>query len=75
MKQPNKVLVINLNLSITDDTVIIKMIDMFNIEKVVAMGNKAEESLNKLGISCVKVRHPAQGGKSEFDEGIRKIKR
>jgi uracil-DNA glycosylase len=53
---------------------LLKMIDMFNIEKVVAMGNKGEESLNKLGITCVKVRHPAQGGKSEFDEGIRKIK-
>jgi hypothetical protein len=47
---------------------------MFNIEKVIAMGNKAEESLNKLGISCEKVRHPAQGGKNEFVEGIRLIK-
>ncbi|MPN64510.1 hypothetical protein SDC9_212285 [bioreactor metagenome] len=46
---------------------------MFNIEKVVAMGNKAEESLKKLGISCEKVRHPAQGGKNEFVEGIRMI--
>jgi uracil-DNA glycosylase len=51
-----------------------KIIEMFNIEKVIAMGNKAEESLNKLGISCDKVRHPAQGGKNEFDDGIRKIK-
>lgn len=53
---------------------LLKMIEMFNIEKIIAMGNKAEESLNKLGISCEKVRHPAQGGKNEFDDGIRKIK-
>lgn len=53
---------------------LLQMIEMFNIEKVVAMGNKAEESLKKLGISCEKVRHPAQGGKNEFVEGIRMIK-
>lgn len=47
---------------------------MFSIEKVIAMGNKAEESLNKLGIGCEKVRHPAQGGKNEFVDGIRSIK-
>lgn len=50
------------------------MIEMFNIEKVVAVGNKAEESLKKLGISCHKVRHLAQGGKNEFVEGMRMIK-
>ena len=53
---------------------LLKIIEMFNIEKVIAMGNKAEESLNKLSISCEKVRHPAQGGKNEFVEGIRLIK-
>ncbi|MBD7911387.1 uracil-DNA glycosylase [Clostridium cibarium] len=53
---------------------LLEMIEMFNIEKVIAMGNKAEESLKKLGVNCEKVRHPAQGGKNDFDEGIRKIK-
>src|SRR5690606_30962243 len=53
---------------------LLQMIEMFNIEKVVAVGNKAEENLNKLGISCRKVRHPAQGGKNQFVEGIRLIK-
>ena len=47
-----------------------EIIKLFNIEKVIAMGNKAEESLNKLGISCDKVRHPAQGGKNDFVQGI-----
>lgn len=49
---------------------LLKMIEMFQIEKVIAMGNKAEESLQKLGINCEKVRHPAQGGKNKFVEGI-----
>ena len=53
---------------------LLKMIEMFNIEKVIAVGNKAEESLNKLGFNCNKVRHPAQGGKNDFVEGIRLLK-
>ena len=53
---------------------VVQMIEMFNIKKVVAVGNKAEESLCKLGISCQKVRHPAQGGKNQFVEGIRLLK-
>lgn len=52
---------------------LLEMIEMFEIKKVIAMGNKAEESLNKLGIDCHKVRHPAQGGKNEFVEGIKKF--
>lgn len=54
---------------------ILQMIEMFNIKKVVAMGNKAEESLNKLGIRNQKVRHPAQGGKNEFNKGIHLLKK
>ena len=53
---------------------LLQMIEMFKIKRIVAVGNKAEENLNKLGISCNKVRHPAQGGKNDFVEGIRKIK-
>lgn len=52
---------------------LLQIIEMFEIEKVIAMGNKAEESLNKMGIDCYKVRHPAQGGKNEFVYGIRKF--
>lgn len=53
---------------------LLQMIEMFNIEKIVAVGSKAEQTLAKLNISAHKVRHPAQGGKNEFVEGIRKIK-
>lgn len=51
-----------------------KMIEIFNIETIVAVGNKADESLRRLGIECHKVRHPAQGGKNEFVQGINLIK-
>lgn len=53
---------------------LIQMIEMFNIKKVVAVGRKAEETLNKLNVCCHKVRHPAQGGKNEFVEGIKALR-
>jgi uracil-DNA glycosylase len=49
---------------------LLEMIEMFGIRKVVAVGGKAEQTLIKLGICCQRVRHPAQGGKNEFVEGI-----
>lgn len=52
---------------------ITELIEMFEIETVVAVGRKSEESLLKLDINCVRVRHPAQGGKSEFIKGMEKI--
>jgi hypothetical protein len=52
---------------------LLAIIELFNIKNIIAMGNKAEESLNKLGINCDKVRHPAQGGKNDFVQGIRAI--
>lgn len=42
---------------------LLQIIELFGIKKIIAVGNKAEENLNSLGISCDKVRHPAQGGK------------
>lgn len=46
---------------------------LFPFEKVVAVGNVAEASLQSLGIACVKVRHPAQGGKNDFVRGIQEV--
>ncbi|MDF2613069.1 MAG: uracil-DNA glycosylase-like protein [Clostridia bacterium] len=59
---------------IIGEKALMEMIDMFHINQVVAVGNKAEQSLRKLNISACKVRHPAQGGKEQFVEGIRQIK-
>lgn len=52
---------------------LLKMLEMFNIEKVIAVGNKAGQTLKELNISAYKVRHPAQGGKNDFVEGISRI--
>lgn len=49
------------------------IINMFQIKKVVAIGNKAEGSLTKLDVLCSKIRHPANGGKPEFVRGIGEI--
>lgn len=56
------------------EKLLLQMIEMFKIEKVVAVGRKAEETLHNLNISCNKVRHPAQGGKNDFVKGIKSIK-
>lgn len=49
----------------------IKMLmTMFPIERVVAVGNYADRSLDMLGIAHVKVRHPSQGGKNAFVAGM-----
>lgn len=59
---------------ITGEKFLLQIIEMFKIKKVVAVGRKAEETLGKLNINCSKVRHPAQGGKNDFADGIKKIK-
>lgn len=50
-----------------------EMIGLYAIVQVVAIGNKAYDSLNRLGFACEKVRHPAQSGKNQFVEGICRI--
>ncbi len=50
-----------------------EVLNLFGFKQVVAVGNVAETTLNALGVACMKVRHPAQGGKSQFVSGIRRI--
>ena len=50
-----------------------ELIDIFGIKKVIAIGNKAELTLNKLSIPVPKVRHPSHGGAKLFAEGIHKF--
>ena len=59
---------------ITGEKPLMELIEIFDIKKVVAVGRKSEQTLNKLDINAYKVRHPAQGGKNEFVEGIRMLK-
>lgn len=47
-----------------------RLIRLFDIECVVAIGNQASFSLTRLGIAHEKVRHPSQGGKNKFVAGM-----
>lgn len=49
------------------------VVDYFKPEVIVAVGNVAEETMMGVGINCLKVRHPAQGGKKDFVAGVSKI--
>lgn len=53
---------------------LLRIIEIFNIEHIVAIGRKSEGSLKNLNISAHCVRHPAQGGKNEFVKGVNMIK-
>lgn len=49
------------------------LLRLFPIERVAAIGNAAASSLEKLGVEHVKVRHPSQGGKRKFVEGMAQL--
>jgi uracil-DNA glycosylase len=49
------------------------LLRLFPIEQVVAIGNQAAASLTRLGIEHVKVRHPSQGGKRKFVDGMARL--
>ena len=49
---------------------IARLMEIFPIQQVVAIGNHAHHSLDKLGIAHTHVRHPSQGGKRLFVEGV-----
>ncbi|WDP93004.1 MAG: uracil-DNA glycosylase [Desulfobacter sp.] len=57
------------------EVVIRMLLDVFNFRKIIALGNKAEISLNKIGIHAEKVRHPAMGGAEKFREQFLQIVR
>ncbi len=52
-----------------------RLLRLFPIERVVAIGNQAAASLARLGIEHVKVRHPSQGGKRKFVDGMARVSR
>lgn len=48
-----------------------ELLESFAPKKVIAVGNVGYGLLSAMGIPCVKVRHPAQGGKNDFVAGMR----
>lgn len=51
-----------------------RLMRLFPIARVVAIGNQASLSLTRLGIDHTKVRHPSQGGKNLFVEGMARLR-
>lgn len=51
-----------------------RMLKLFDIQKLVAIGNRAQYSLNKHNFACTKIRHPSYGGKAEFINGMSLLK-
>jgi uracil-DNA glycosylase len=45
---------------------VVELIDVYEIETVIAAGNKAAEALARWGIAARRVRHPGHGGKEAF---------
>ena len=52
---------------------IVSLRRLFPIRRVVAIGNSASASLTRMGIDHEKVRHPSQGGKTKFVEGMDRV--
>lgn len=50
--------------------ILLELIEAFQIERVLAIGRIAHESLVEAGIEAPRIRHPAQGGKNEFVAGM-----
>ena len=52
---------------------VLKLLNIFNIKHIIAVGRKPEQMLKDLNISYEYVRHPANGGKNKFIEGINNV--
>lgn len=49
------------------------LLRLFAFDTIVAIGNHASLSLQRMGIDHTKVRHPSQGGKNLFVEGMARV--
>ncbi|HSP17422.1 MAG TPA: uracil-DNA glycosylase [Thermoanaerobaculia bacterium] len=49
------------------------LIRLFGFRRIVAIGNHAEKSLTRMNIAHEKVRHPSQGGKRKFVDGMARL--
>lgn len=54
-------------------TFIERLLNLFAFEQIVAIGNHASLSLQRMDIEHTKVRHPSQGGKNLFVEGMSRL--
>jgi uracil-DNA glycosylase len=49
------------------------LLERFGCSTVIAVGNVADDTLNRMGVAHQKVRHPAQGGKNDFVRGMQAL--
>ena len=54
-------------------TFIERLLQLFPFEQIVAIGNHASMSLQRMDIEHTKVRHPSQGGKILFVQGMARL--
>lgn len=54
--------------------ILLELVDILRIKNFIAIGKVSYNMLIKNGIRCEYIRHPANGGKSEFIMGLKKIK-
>jgi uracil-DNA glycosylase len=47
-----------------------ELLQIFDIQKIIALGRKPESQLSEIGIPNSYVRHPANGGKNQFVVGL-----
>jgi hypothetical protein len=47
-----------------------RVLELFDVELVLGVGRKAQRTLDELAIDHLPLRHPSQGGKAEFIEGL-----
>jgi len=48
------------------------LLDLFDIQRILAVGRKPESQMDKLDIDSVYIRHPSYGGKAQFVQGLSK---
>ena len=58
---------------ITGQAFIERLLRLFAFDRVVAIGNHASLSLQRMDVEHTKVRHPSQGGKNLFVEGMARL--
>jgi hypothetical protein len=50
-----------------------RLLNLFALEQIVAIGNSASLSLQRMDVEHTKVRHPSQGGKNLFVAGMARL--
>lgn len=50
-----------------------RLLEGWDIKRLVAVGRVAERTLRRLGFDAEHIRHPARGGKRQFEQGIAEL--